>query len=116
VRRIGASSSRARDASTDEAQAATDLRGRANVDHGVGLAIEHHATARAGPLDLQRALVEEAVGIRRGQPFAVAEPLAGLGHIANGKAGGFGDRSEQRAVGTPADRIDADLQTLTCRM
>src|SRR5262249_23504779 len=81
-------------------------------DHGVALAIEHHAAARAGPLDRQRALVEKAVGIRASEPFAIAEPLAGLAHITDGNARDFGERSEQRVVGTPADRVDTDLQNV----
>ena len=46
------------------------------------------------------------------EPFASAEPLAGLADIADGDARGLDDRSEQRVVGTPADRIDADLQNV----
>ncbi len=67
---------------------------------------------RAGPLDRQRARVEKTVGIRGREPLAIAQPLAALAHVGDGNARGFGERPEQRVVGTPADRIDADLQNV----
>ena len=67
-------------------------------------AVEHHAAARAGALDRQRAAVEKPFGIVGGEPFAAAEALAGRADIADGAPRDLGQRLQQRVVGG-ADRI-----------